>query len=58
MFSVGMTLLQTALLKDSIDCYDFNKYLFEEHRLDQMLISLDGKYSGDFMDVLMRLVEI
>lgn len=57
-FSMGMTLLQAAILDEVVDCYDYNQQLFLEVSLESMVESLSGVYSEDFIEILTNMVDI
>lgn len=44
-FSMGMTLLETALLEEASQCYDYNQQTFNEAMLEEKIDKLSEKYS-------------
>lgn len=57
-FSMGMTVLQAALLIESINCYDHQRHLFLEVNLELMLQDLEGVYSNEFGNMLRLMLKV
>ena len=61
---MGMTILHAALLAPLYDCYHFEKFEFDEDRLQQHIEELlssgdngENKYSEEFIEMLAMIVE-
>lgn len=55
---MGMTLLQAALLEESVDCYDLGQRLFLEPNLASLLETVAENYSPQLMEVLNAMLAI
>jgi hypothetical protein len=55
---MGMTLLQTALLTDNLDCYDFEKNIFLDLMLEGLIESLEDSYSSDFIEIISLILSV
>ena len=58
MFSLGATLLNTAILEDIFDCYEYGSHRFNERKLREKLDKLEKLYSEEFCNVVGGLLEI
>ena len=59
-FSMGMTLLHAALLRPLYDCYNYEKYCFDDDQLQlhiEELLNGEVKYSEEFIEMLAMVVE-
>ena len=56
-FSMGMTLVHAALLKDLYGCYDYKNSLFYESKLEEMIEGLNERYSESFIEALASIIE-
>lgn len=57
-FSMGLTVLQAALLEETLQCYDFDKNLFLDVVLEAMIDSLEESYSVDFTQIMTMILKI
>lgn len=57
-FSMGLTVLQAALLEETVDCYDFDKNLFLDVMLEGMIDTLEESYSLDFVQIMTMILKI
>ena len=58
MFSLGMTLLNTALLEGCIDCYDYENRRFNDNKLQEKIGKIQELYSKDLRALLAGVLEV
>ena len=57
-FSIGLTMLDAALLENSEELYDFKKLSFKNRVLNDNVVSLKtGNYSPFFVKTILNLLE-
>ena len=57
-FSMGITILQAALLQVELYCYNFDKMVFEENQLIEYIEIITNRYSSDFVEMVEILVSV
>jgi hypothetical protein len=58
MFSLGMSLLHSAILDECFDCYCYDTQKFSSKKLEERVGRLAGLYSDEFIFVMNNLLEM
>jgi|JI6StandDraft_1071083.scaffolds.fasta_scaffold14626_4 hypothetical protein len=58
MFSLGMSLLESAILDECFDCYNYESMKFQAKKLEERINRLTGLYSDEFIFVIGNLLEL
>ena len=57
-FGLGMTLLESATLKNSLELYDFNNYRIKYEEVELRLLLLRSMYSGFLTNFIKECLQI
>jgi len=57
-FSLGMTLIETATLESGLDCYEWDEFVFQEAHLAQHVAKLQEKYPRKLVEIIQRMIAV